>query len=60
MEISVKELLLLQLRTVKGKIPKDIEFNKDDLIILDKFKDNIDLIRNKIDELDLNFILSLL
>src|SRR6056300_346280 len=43
------------IKNCEGKIPKDIEFNKDDLIILDKFKDNIDLIRNKIDELDLNF-----
>jgi methionyl-tRNA synthetase len=43
------------IKNCEGKIPKDIEFNKDDLIILDKFKDNIDLIRKKIDELDLNF-----
>jgi methionyl-tRNA synthetase len=43
------------IKNCDGKIPKDIEFNKDDLIILDKFKDNIDLIRKKIDELDLNF-----
>ncbi len=38
-----------------GKIPSNIEFNKDDLKILDKFKDNIDLVRKKIDELDINF-----
>jgi methionyl-tRNA synthetase len=43
------------IKNCEGKIPKDIEFNKDDLIILDNFKDNIDLIRKKIDELDLNF-----
>jgi methionyl-tRNA synthetase len=43
------------IKNCEGKIPKDIEFNKDDLIILDKFKDNINLIRKKIDELDLNF-----
>jgi methionyl-tRNA synthetase len=43
------------IKNCEGKIPKDIDFNKDDLIILDKFKDNIDLIRKKIDELDLNF-----
>jgi methionyl-tRNA synthetase len=40
---------------VKVKFLRDIEFNRDDLIILNKFKDNIDLIRKKIDELDLNF-----
>ena len=43
------------IKNCEGKIPKDIEFNEDDLIILDKFKDNINLIRKKIDELDLNF-----
>ena len=43
------------LKNCDGKIPNDIEFNKDDLVILDKFKNNSDLIRNRIDELDLNF-----
>jgi len=43
------------IKNCDGKIPKNIEFNKDDLIILDRFKNNIDIIRNKIDELDLNF-----
>jgi methionyl-tRNA synthetase len=43
------------IKNCEGKIPKDIEFNKDDMMILDKFKNNIDLIRKKIDELDLNF-----
>ena len=37
------------------KIPSNIKFNNDDLKILNKFKDNLDLIRKKIDELDLNF-----
>ena len=39
----------------KVKIPNNTEFNNEDLIILNKFKTNLDLIRNKIDELDLNF-----
>ena len=43
------------IKNCEGKIPKDIEFNQYDLIILDKFKDNINIIRKKIDELDLNF-----
>jgi len=43
------------LKNCDGKIPNDIEFNKDDLVILDKFKNNSELIRDKIDELDLNF-----
>ena len=36
-------------------IPKKIEFQKDDLEILDKYKDNIDIIRSKIDNQDINF-----
>jgi len=43
------------IKNCDGKIPNDIEFNKDDLIILDKFKNNLDIIRGKIDDLDLNF-----
>ncbi len=43
------------IKNCKGKIPSNIEFNDEDLIILDKFKNNLDLIRNKIDDLDLNF-----
>ena len=42
-------------KNCEGKIPKNIEFNNDDLEILNKFKDSSDLIRKKIDELDLNF-----
>ncbi len=43
------------IKNCEGKIPEEIEFNEYDLKILDKFGQNIDLIRNKIDELDLNF-----
>ena len=43
------------IKNCDGKIPNNIEFNDDDLIILDKFKNNLDLIRDKIDNLDLNF-----
>ena len=39
----------------KGNIPKKIKFEKEDLKILDKFKDNLDLIRKKIDNQDINF-----
>ncbi len=38
-----------------GKIPNDIEFKNEDLAILDNFKNNLEIIRGKIDELDLNF-----
>ena len=38
-----------------GKIPDKIKFEKEDLKILDKFKINLDLIRDKIDNQDVNF-----
>ena len=43
------------IKNCEGKIPNKINFQNDDLKILDKFKDNLDLIREKIDEQDLNF-----
>ena len=42
----------------EGKIPNNIEFNEDDLKILDKFKLNLDLIREKIDNQDVNFYIN--
>jgi methionyl-tRNA synthetase len=36
-------------------VPKDIKFQKDDLNILDKYKDNLTIIREKIDNQDINF-----
>tara|TARA_Y100000992_G_scaffold259525_1_gene194113 strand:+ start:2090 stop:3631 length:1542 start_codon:yes stop_codon:yes gene_type:complete len=38
-----------------GKIPKKIKFEKDDFELLDKFDANLEIIRNKIDEQDINF-----
>ena len=43
------------IKNCKGSIPKIIEFNNDDLKILDKFKSNLNLIRDKIDNQDINF-----
>tara|TARA_B100000900_G_scaffold370633_1_gene349285 strand:- start:202 stop:1743 length:1542 start_codon:yes stop_codon:yes gene_type:complete len=43
------------IKNCEGTIPKIIEFNQDDLKILDKFKTNLDLIRDKIDKQDINF-----
>jgi methionyl-tRNA synthetase len=43
------------IKNCDGKIPVKINFEKDDLKILDKFKNNLDLIRDKIDNQDLNF-----
>jgi methionyl-tRNA synthetase len=39
----------------EGKIPKDIKFENEDLKILDKFKSNLNLIREKIDNQDVNY-----
>ena len=41
-----------------GVIPKIIEFNKDDPMILKNYKDNIELIREKIDNQDINFYIN--
>ena len=38
-----------------SKIPNKIKFNKDDLNILDKYKNNLDNIRVKIDNQDINY-----
>ena len=38
-----------------GKIPLKIKFQQDDLIILNKFKDNLENIRLKIDEQNINY-----
>ena len=46
------------LKNCDGKIPDKIEFEKDDLKILDNFKSNLEIIRNKIDKQDVNFYIN--
>ena len=43
------------MKNCDGKIPDNIKFLEDDLKILDKFKSNINQIRKKIDDQDINF-----
>jgi methionyl-tRNA synthetase len=43
------------IKNCEGLIPKNIELQKDDLEILDKYKDNLKSIRSKIDNQDINF-----
>jgi methionyl-tRNA synthetase len=43
------------LKNCNSKIPERIEFKKDDLIILQKYKNNLENIRFKIDNQDINF-----
>tara|TARA_B100001121_G_scaffold310386_1_gene341119 strand:+ start:711 stop:2252 length:1542 start_codon:yes stop_codon:yes gene_type:complete len=46
------------IKNCNGKIPNKIKFKKEDLKILDKFKNNLDLIRQKIDNQDINFYIN--
>ncbi len=41
-----------------GKIPDKINFDKEDLRLLNKFKSNLNLIRDKIDNQDINYYIS--
>ena len=43
------------IKNCEAKIPNKIKFESDDLKILDKFKNNLNLIREKIDNQDVNF-----
>ena len=43
------------IKNCDGKIPTKIKFEKDDLNILNKFKNNLSVIREKIDNQDINF-----
>jgi methionyl-tRNA synthetase len=43
------------IKNCESTIPNKIEFKKDDLVILDKFKNNLNTIRSKIDNQDINF-----
>jgi len=43
------------IKNCDSKIPSSINFNEEDLVILDKFKVNLENIRSKIDEQNVNF-----
>ena len=43
------------IKNCNSLIPKKIDFQDDDLEILDKYKNNLDIIRSKIDNQDINF-----
>tara|TARA_Y100000591_G_scaffold125523_1_gene107441 strand:+ start:1472 stop:3013 length:1542 start_codon:yes stop_codon:yes gene_type:complete len=46
------------LKNCQGKIPTNVDFNKEDLKLLDRFKTNLSLIREKIDNQDVNFYIN--
>ena len=43
------------IKNCESKIPDKVEFNADDLNILNKYKDNLSIIRTKIDDQNINF-----
>ena len=43
------------IKNCNSEVPKKFEFQKEDLLILNKYKNNLDVIRNKIDKQDINF-----
>ena len=50
-----QRVVAFSLKNCEGKIPDKIEFHSDDFKILDKFKNNLNTIREKIDNQDINF-----
>ena len=50
-----QRVVAFSLKNCEGKIPDKIEFQSDDFKILDKFKNNLNTIREKIDNQDINF-----
>jgi methionyl-tRNA synthetase len=46
------------IKNCDGKIPNKISFLKEDLIILDKFKSNLNTIRDRIDNQDINYYIN--
>ncbi len=46
------------IKNCNSKIPGNIKFEKDDLKILDNFKSNLNIIRKKIDNQDINFYIN--
>ena len=53
-----QRVITFAIKNCDSKIPDKIEFKKEDLKILDNFESNLDLIRDKIDEHDLNFYIN--
>ena len=43
------------IKNCNSKVPNDIKFEKEDLIILDRYRNNLIILRDKIDNQDINF-----
>ena len=50
-----QRVIAFAIKNCDGKIPEKIKFEVDDLNILNKFRDNLENIRSKIDQQNLNF-----
>ena len=50
-----QRVIAFAIKNCNGKIPAKIDFQSDDLKILNKFQENLDTIRSKIDEQNINF-----
>ena len=50
-----QRVITFAIKNCDGKVPEKIKFEDDDLNILNKFKDNLENIRSKIDQQNLNF-----
>jgi len=50
-----QRVVAFAMKNCDGKIPTKINFQSDDLKILNKFQENLDTIRSKIDEQNINF-----
>ena len=50
-----QRVMTFAIKNCESKIPDEIKFQKDDLEILDKYKNNLDIIRKKIDDQNINF-----
>ena len=50
-----QRVIAFAIKNCNGRIPAKIDFQSDDLKILNKFQENLDTIRSKIDEQNINF-----
>ena len=50
-----QRVVAFAIKNCKGKVPNEIKFQDEDFIILNKFKDNLENIRSKIDQQNINF-----
>ncbi len=50
-----QRVITFAIKNCDGKIPLKVKFNDEDLLILNKYKDNLDNIRSQIDNQNINF-----